>query len=179
MFRFNMNHLIAVAAGTILLTACGQQAETEKPAFDATQSHVQPAENKMVVLPANMTLASAVIHPPRAKDGFGDTETQTIGAFNGLHNLLKKQNLNLGNVMRVRAVVAADAEGVVDFDGYMSGYKKFFGTEKLPSEPINVITSTNSLPVTGQLIVLEADIAVPTNPKSATAQPVPEQKDKQ
>jgi enamine deaminase RidA (YjgF/YER057c/UK114 family) len=158
---------LVLAASAIVLTACGGKSET--PAPQQPQTQIQPAENKMVVLPEGMRLASAVIHPPRAKDGFGDMETQTVGAFNGLHNLLKKQNLNLGNVMRVRAVLAPNADGIVDFDGYNTGFKKFFGTEKLPSEPLNITTATQTLPVTGQLIVLEADIAVPPKPEPQPA----------
>lgn len=163
-----MNQLIAVGAAALLLSACAAD-EVKKPSDnEITTNQIQPAENKMVVLPANMTLASAVIHPPRAKDGFGDTKTQTIGTFNGLHNLLKKQNLNLGNVMRVRAILAPDRDGVVDYIGYDAAYHQFFGTEKFPSEPLNLIVSTNTHPVAGQLIVLEADIAVPIKPQPDT-----------
>jgi len=100
-------------------------------------------------------------------------ETQTVGTFNGLVTLLKKQNLTLGNVMRVRAVLAPDANGSVDYDAYMNGFNKFFGTEKQPNNPINVITAARSLPVSGQQLLIEADIAVPqkTEPSS------PEQKE--
>ena len=153
--------IFTCVAAAAILTACGGSA----PSAPASSSQIQPAENKMVVLPQNMTLASAVIHPPRAKDGFGDMNIQTVGAFNGLHNLLKKQNLTLGNVMRVRASLAPGANGQVDYDGYMDGYKKFFGTAQLPAEPINVITAVSGLPVAGQQIVIEADIAVPLTPK--------------
>jgi len=161
---------IFISSATVL-SACG--GKTEAPAPKQPESQIQPAQNKMVVLPEGMRLASAVIHPPRAVDGFGNMETQTIGAFNGLHNLLQKQGLNLGNVMRVRAFLADDADGIVDFDGYVTGFDKFFGTEKLPAEPLSIITSTRALPVSGQLVVLEADIAVPPKP----APVVEEQKD--
>ena len=159
MFGVKARRPIAAAISVLLLSACGNGTTTPEP--QTTQSQIQPAENKMVVLPHNMRMGLAVIHPPRAKDGFGDMTTQTVGAFNGLHTLLKKQDLNLGNVMRVRAVLAPDANGVVDYDGYMDGYGKFFGTETLPSEPINFITTSASLSVTGQQILIEADIAVP------------------
>lgn len=159
MFRLRARRPIAAAISVLLLSACSNGTPTNTP--QKTQSQIKPAENKMVVLPPNMRLGSAVIHPPRAKDGFGDMGTQTVGAFNGLHALLKKQDLTLGNVMRVRAVLAPDANGVVDYDGYMDGFGKFFGTDKLPSEPINVISAANSLPVSGQQLLIEADIAVP------------------
>ena len=171
MFRLIARRPTAVAISVFLISACSNGTTTPEP--QNTQSQIQPAENKMVVLPQNMRMGLAVIHPPRAKDGFGDMETQTVGTFNGLHTLLKKQNLNLGNVMRVRAVLAPNANGVVDYDGYMEGFKKFFGTEKLPTEPINVMSAAASLPVIGQQLLIEADIAVPQKPEPIE----PEQKE--
>jgi enamine deaminase RidA (YjgF/YER057c/UK114 family) len=167
MFRLRARRPIAVAISVLFLSACSNATTTPE------LENIQPAENKMVVLPQNMRLGSAVIHPPRAKDGFGDMETQTVGAFNGLHTLLKKQNLNLGNVMRVRAVLAPDANGFVDYDGYMAGFSKFFGTQKLPNEPINVMSAAATLPVTGQQLLIEADIAVPQKSEPTS----PEQKE--
>jgi len=175
MFRLKARRPIAVAMSVLALSACGNGTPTPEPQNKPQdkQSQIQPAENKMVVLPQNMRMGSAVIHPPRAKDGFGTMETQTVGTFNGLVTLLKKQNLTLGNVMRVRAVLAPDANGSVDYDAYMNGFNKFFGTEKQPNSPINVITAARSLPVSGQQLLIEADIAVPqkTEPSS------PEQKE--
>ncbi len=145
-----------LAITALSLAACGDKTGAPK-----TLSTIKPAQNKMVVLPMGMSLGSAVIHPPRATDGFGDMQTQTIGAFNGLHALLKRQDLTLANVMRVRATLTAGQQGSVDYDGYIAGYKKFFGTNKLPSEPLHIISAVQSLPVTGQSILIEADIAVP------------------
>lgn len=173
MLRLRARRPIALAISVLFLSACNNSSSAPTP--QNNQSQIQPAENKMVVLPQNMRMGSAVIHPPRAKDGFGNMETQTVGAFNGLHALLKKQNLNLGNVMRVRAVLAPDANGTVNYDGYMAGFNKFFGTEALPNEPINVISAAASLPVSGQQLLIEADIAVPKKSEPTS----PEQKEEQ
>ena len=148
--------LLITATATATLSACG-----EKPKMPTNTSAMQPAENKMVVLPANMTLAQAVIHPPRSTDGFGTLEQQSIGAFNGLHTLLQKQGMTLGNVMGVRAVLVPDTNGNVDYDGYVGVFNKYFGTQKLPSIPLHSISAVGSFPVTGQLIMLEANIAMP------------------
>ncbi len=59
-------------ASITAVSGCNDTSNTPK-----TTSAVKPAENKMVVLPANMTLAQAVIHPPRAQDGFGTLEQQS------------------------------------------------------------------------------------------------------
>ena len=160
-FSMKPSALIFAAMMTgFALTSCSGKTETPAPVQSDT-SQILPAENKMVVLPANMTLGSAVIHPPRAQDGFGDMSQQTIGAFNGLHTLLTKQGLSLGNVMRVRVTLVAGEDGSVDYDGYMSAYKKFYGTQKLPNEPLHSMSAARSLPVKGQLVLIEADIAVP------------------
>ncbi|MBL4870431.1 MAG: hypothetical protein JKX72_05705 [Robiginitomaculum sp.] len=143
-------------ASMIVLSGCNDAPNTQTPT-----STIKPAENKMVVLPANMTLAQAVIHPPRSKDGFGTMEQQTIGAYNGLYTLLQKQGLTLGNVMGVRVVLAPNTDGSIDYDTYMAAFNKFFGTKKLPAVPVHSISAAHSLPVAGQLIMLEANIAMP------------------
>ena len=97
-------------ASMSVLSGCNDASNTPTPT-----STIKPAENKMVVLPANMTLAQAVIHPPRSKDGFGTMEQQTIGAYNGLYALLQKQGLTLGNVMSVRAVLASPTNGQAEW----------------------------------------------------------------
>ena len=63
--------------------------------------------------------------------------------------------------MRVRVTLVAGEDGSVDYDGYMSAYKKFYGTQKLPNEPLHYMSAARSLPVKGQLVLIEADIAVP------------------
>ncbi|MEE9273505.1 MAG: hypothetical protein V3U57_09610 [Robiginitomaculum sp.] len=155
-------------SATIIITstfaACGAK-DAAIPAPPDTS--IEPAQNKMVVLPANMTMGLAVIYPPRAKDGFGDTKIQTIGALNGLTNLLKKRNLTLGNVMGLKVVLAANSSGMVDYDGYMESYKKFFGTKIMPGEPILFISAARSLPVQGQFVLIEAQIAIPVTPMEA------------
>lgn len=162
---------ISICAAALLLSACQDAPSLQDNfALGHAQSEIQTAQNKMVVLPANMTLGAAVIHPPRSKTGFGSTENQTIGALNGLHNLLAKQNLNLGNVMRIRAVLTPNAEGFVDYDGYMRGFNKFFGTKKLPNVPLNIAVEAHALPVQGQYLIIEADLVVPV-PTDDTAQP--------
>jgi len=161
--------MAAVASG-LLLSACGN-GKTETPtAPKIDTSQIKPAQNTMNILPANMTMGAALINPPRAKDGFGALNVQTIGTYNGLYTLLQKNGLTLGNVMRVRVSLAPDASGKVDYDAYMAEYKKFFGTEKIPSEPIHVITGVRSLPTPGQLILIEADIAIPAKPKTQKAE---------
>lgn len=156
-----MSRIFLTAMSALILAGCNNA-----PAAPDT-SAIPPAENKMVVLPANMTLGSAIVHPPRAKDGFGDMQTQTVGALNGLHALLKKQNLTLANVMTVRTTLSAGASGQVDYDAYQAGFDKFFGTSKFPNVPNHNISAARSLPVAGQLVTIEATIAVPAQPAAA------------
>lgn len=164
-----MSPIGIVLASCLALYGCNQQAG---PVNDTSQ--IPPAENQMVILPENMHLGLAVIHPPRAKDGFGSTEVQTVGAFNGLQSLLKKQNMSLANVMRVRATLAPDTSGVVDFDGFMTGFKKFYGTKMFPNTPAHSIRAARSLPVKGQSLILEVEIAVPKKPQKPQT-PKPEE----
>ncbi len=156
--------------GVGMLSACQQQGT------QIDNSKIQPAENKMNILPGNFTPAHVLINPPRAKDGFGNLSVQTIGSYNGLYKLLNDNGLTLGNVMRLRVSLAPDASGRIDYDSYMTEYKKYFGTKKVPVEPIHSIIGVRSLSTPGQLILLEADIAVPR--KNNTASDKPDEKDK-
>ncbi|PHR55564.1 MAG: hypothetical protein COA43_15360 [Robiginitomaculum sp.] len=164
MFNIAKYITLTVIAG-LSLSACEQQTVAPAP---IGQSKIQSAENKMVVLPRNMALGSAVIHPPRSVNGFGSTEAQTIGALTGLHTLLQKQGLNLSHVMRLRVILVAGENAGVDYTGFNSGYKKFYGTQKLPNEPLNIISEAKSLPVQGQLVLIEVDIAVPVKDEKDT-----------
>ena len=170
MIRNTSKYAIMTAlASALLLSACGN-GKTETPAAPKVDtSQIKPSQNTMNILPADMTMGAALINPPRAKDGFGALNVQTIGSYNGLYTLLQKNGLTLGNVMRVRVSLAPDASGKVDYDAYMAEYKKFFGTKELPTEPIHVITAVRSLPAPGQLILIEADIAIPVKPKTEKA----------
>lgn len=141
------------------LVSCQKASQSE--ARKVQESSIQPAKNKMNILPSNFRLGTVLINPPRAKDGFGPLSTQTIGSYNGLYKLLKDNGLTLGNVMRIEVKLVADENGNLNYDEYMAEYKKFFGTKKVPVEPIHSIAEVKSLATPGQLILLEADIAVP------------------
>ncbi len=166
MRHFGKTAFIAIMGTTSLLTgvilpAC-TQANADKPSASVTDaSKIKPAENKMVILPKGFTNGLVLINPPRAKDGFGSLSTQTIGSYNGLYKLLKDNGMTLGNVMRVHVQLAPGADGKIDYDTYMAAYKKFFGTKQVPGEPVHAISGVRSLPTPGQLISLEAEIAVP------------------
>lgn len=149
------------------LGACNGQSQTPATKQTVDPSQIKPAENKLYTLPADYTLGMVLINPPRAKDGFGSLAVQTIGSYNGLYKLLKDNGLTLGNVMRVRVTLAPNADGKVDYDAYMAEYKKYFGTKQVPVEPIHVISAVRSLSTPGQMMLLEADVAIPRSSKLA------------
>ena len=161
----NRTVITSLLAVTVSMAGCNNQTPVK-----TDTSKIPPAENQMVILPENMHLGLAVIHPPRAKDGFGSTEVQTVGAFNGLQSLLKKQNMTLANVMRVRATLAPGADGRVDYDGFVTGFNKFYGTKMFPNKPAHSITAVRSFPVNGQNLILEVEIAVPNKTTKPDAQ---------
>jgi enamine deaminase RidA (YjgF/YER057c/UK114 family) len=67
----------------------------------------------------------------------GNTETQTAGALGAIEDSLKKQKLSLGDIVMMHVYLVGDPAngGKMDFDGFMAGYAKFFGTKTQPNMP--------------------------------------------
>ncbi|MBX2813593.1 MAG: RidA family protein [Myxococcales bacterium] len=78
---------------------------------------------------------------PKAKEGtraaYGDTEAQTTSVLEALSKRLAPMGLSLSDVVMMRAYLVGDPEkgGKLDFDGFMRGYTKFFGTKEQPNLP--------------------------------------------
>lgn len=66
-----------------------------------------------------------------------DTESQTVGVLKFLEQLLKSQNLTLGDVVMMHVYLGGDPakDGKMDFRGMMAGYTQFFGTKDQPNKP--------------------------------------------
>ncbi|MEX0618326.1 MAG: RidA family protein [Pseudohongiellaceae bacterium] len=68
---------------------------------------------------------------------YGDTETQTVSVFNRIQTNLENLGLGLGDVVKMTVFLVGDPalDNRMDFDGFMAGYTRFFGTEEQPALP--------------------------------------------
>jgi len=78
---------------------------------------------------------------PDAKRGtpafFGDTKTQTISVFERIKVNLKRQGMDMGDIVKLTVFLVGDPAngGKMDFGGFMEAYTLYFGTEEQPNLP--------------------------------------------
>ncbi len=78
---------------------------------------------------------------PDAKRGtpeyFGDTKTQTISVFERIKANLKRQGMDMGDIVKLTVFLVGDPAngGKMDFGGFMEAYTMYFGTKEQPNLP--------------------------------------------
>lgn len=102
-----------------------------------------------------------VIDPAAAPDSvtaFGDTYTQTRGAFEELEKSLSALGLTFGNLIQVRVLLVGDPAlgGRMDSDGFSRAYGEFFGTPEQPHLVARTRLQVVGLVNPGWLVELEA-----------------------
>src|SRR5688500_6338110 len=100
---------------------------------------------------------------PEVKEGvqrWGDTRTQTVSTLRQLETSLESLGLSLGDVVKLTVYLVGDpATGRMDFDGFMAGYRQFFGTKEQPNLPSRATVQVAGLHSPGMLIEIDATLA--------------------
>jgi len=106
--------------------------------------------------------------PKGSTAAYGDMETQATNALAAIKGTLDKLGLTMGDVVKMTAFLVADpATGKLDFDGFMAGYKKFFGTPEQPNKPSRSAVQIAALVAPGALVEIEVVAAKhKANPKT-------------
>jgi len=83
-----------------------------------------------------------------------DTGTQATNILKKIDKLLKEQGLTLGDCVQLEAFLAGDPKkgDVMDFDGWNTAYKQFFGTPEQPNKPVRATVQVAKLAAPGALI---------------------------
>ncbi|WP_255569147.1 RidA family protein [Comamonas sp. NLF-1-9] len=86
---------------------------------------------------ASTVYLSGTVPPQRADGSYGNMEEQTTGVLQSISAQLSQLGLGMGDVVRMQAFLVGDRHqgGRLDFDGFMRGYTRFFGTAGQPSLP--------------------------------------------
>jgi enamine deaminase RidA (YjgF/YER057c/UK114 family) len=125
-----------------------------------------------VEVPAGKTLVfvsgmvPAVADPKAARDSiaaYGDTKTQTISALTAIKTSLDGMHLSLGDVVKMQVFLVGDPAkgGRMDFDGFMQGYRQFFGTPEQPNLPARSAMQVAGLANPGFLVEIEVTAVRP------------------
>jgi enamine deaminase RidA (YjgF/YER057c/UK114 family) len=153
------------------LLACG----LAPAAAWAQNVHIGPATSPIaqaVMVPAGSdTLYVSGITPPPLNaaapagtpPAFGDTKTQVAGILGRIHEILKAQGYDFGDVVMMRVYLVGDPAmgGKMDFAGMMAAYNQAFGTAAQPNKPARVTTQVAALAAPGLLAEIEVQAAKP------------------
>lgn len=110
-----------------------------------------------IKIPANAeTLYLSGSGASRNADGsWGDMEAQVEDTFNSFKDKLEGEGWSLSDIVQVRAFAVSDEYGLLDFDGFNRGYRKFFGTDENPMKPVRSFVEIAGLVVPGWLVEIE------------------------
>jgi enamine deaminase RidA (YjgF/YER057c/UK114 family) len=94
---------------------------------------------------------------------YGDTRTQTVGVLRNIERSLQRLGLQMGDVVKMQAFLVGDPAkgGRMDFDGFMAGYREFFGTAAQPNLPARSVMQVGGLVVPGWLVEIEVTAVRP------------------
>lgn len=82
----------------------------------------------------------AVVDASAPKDSaaaYGDTKAQTVSVLTQIKQQLAALGLGMGDVVKMQVFLVGDPAmgGKMDFNGFMEGYRQFFGTKEQPNLP--------------------------------------------
>jgi enamine deaminase RidA (YjgF/YER057c/UK114 family) len=110
-------------------------------------------------------MTPSIINKDAPKDStaaYGDMETQATSALTKIQGTLDKLGLSMGDVVKMTVFLVADpATGKLDFDGFMTAYKKYFGTPEQPNKPSRSAIQIAALVAPGALVEIEVVAAKP------------------
>ncbi len=107
--------------------------------------------------------------PKGSTAAYGDMETQTTNALTSIKGTLERLGLDMGDVIKMTAFLVADpGTNKLDFEGFMTGYKKYFGTAEQPNKPARSAVQIAALVAPGALVEIEV---VAAKPHKAAAKP--------
>jgi enamine deaminase RidA (YjgF/YER057c/UK114 family) len=117
-----------------------------------------PAGNEWVVLSGHTPPVVDHTAAPDSIAAFGDTYTQTVGAFRELGASLASLGLGFNNLIQIRALLVGDPAlgGRMDNDGFSRAYGEFFGTPENPYLVARTRLQVVGLVNPGWLVELEA-----------------------
>jgi enamine deaminase RidA (YjgF/YER057c/UK114 family) len=107
--------------------------------------------------------------PKGTPAAYGDMEAQTTNALTRIKGTLDRLGLEMGDVIKMTAFLVADPDTKkLDFEGFMAGYKKYFGTADQPNKPARSAVQIAALAAPGALVEIEV---VAAKPHKAAAKP--------
>lgn len=96
-----------------------------------------PADKTTVYVSGKVPAVIDSAAPKGSQQAYGDTRAQTISVLTQIQQQLHSIGLTMGDVVKMQAFLVGDPalNGKMDFEGFMEGYRQFFGTHEQPNLP--------------------------------------------
>jgi len=96
--------------------------------FPISQTVTVPASASLIFISGTLPDLHNASAPAGTPAAYGNTEVQTVSVFNKLRTILRRQDLDLGDIVQLRVflVGADETGGKLDFAGLQAGYTQFF-----------------------------------------------------
>lgn len=122
-----------------------------------------PPGKTMVLLSGAGAPVSDASAPARSLAAYGDTRVQTVGTLTSIAATLKGLGLTPGDVVRMTVFLVGDPakQGRLDFDGFMQGYRQFYGGPDQPRLPTRSVVQVAALANPGWLVEIEVTAVRP------------------
>ena len=135
-----MKFSLAAAALSLAAVAAPVSAEvvrhtTPGSTFPILRAVEVPADATLVYLSG---VVPGVANPDADRataEAWGNTQVQTESVLTRIGENLEAIGLTMSDVVKMQVYLVADESGSMDFQGFMDGYVKFFGTEEQPNLP--------------------------------------------
>lgn len=88
---------------------------------------------------------------------WGSTEQQAFSVLSKIKTSLEAIGLTMGDVVKMNVFLVTDPTkaGRMDFDGFMTSYRKFFGTTEQPKLPARTTVQIPGLAAPGMLVEID------------------------
>ncbi len=87
---------------------------------------------------------------------YGTTEQQARSTFGRIKEAVEGAGWSMSDIVMVRVYLVADPEmGKMDFSGFNTAYREFFGTDEQPNKPVRAVVEISGLAVDGWLVEID------------------------
>ncbi|MEB2186173.1 RidA family protein [Xanthomonas campestris pv. campestris] len=137
----------AIIAATAAMLWCGSVAAAQAAEvirhkipnsdFPIAAAVEVPAGKATVYVSGKVPAVVDTTAPKGSAAAYGDTKAQTISVLAQIKQQLESLGLGMGDVVKMQVFLVGDPamDGKMDFNGFMEGYRQYFGTKEQPNLP--------------------------------------------
>jgi len=166
-YAFKRAAMVLAIPAALVLTGCGSEEPVQAQEPVAAAAPTAPAQiirtdestnfYTSIAIPAQAETLylSGAGASPKADGTWGNMEEQAIDIFTSFQTKLEAVGWSLEDIVQVRVFAVAGPDDVLDFEGFNSGYRRFFGSDINPQKPVRSFVQIAGLVREGWLVEVE------------------------